>query len=258
MSSSSRRDFIKLISAGATGIALSNAGAVLAESKKRKSFVFTQIKYRGGNYLPYPSSARTMMRSMLMRTSVDVGLDRKDIEPSDPKLFYHPFLYITGKDAFEPFPKKTIPRLRRFLDGGGTMLVDDAAALDGGPFDLSVRRELSKIYPDIKIKRLPDDHTVFRSYYMLDRLGGRVLTRPYLEGITVGKRTPVIICQNDLGGAWATDPLGKWLLQCEPGGESQREYAFRVGVNVILYALTINYKKDAIHVEEILKRRRFR
>jgi hypothetical protein len=34
----------------------------------------------------------------------------------------------------------------------------------------------------------------------------------------------------------------------------QRELAYRVGVNVIMYTLTGNYKADQIHIPEILKR----
>ena len=33
-----------------------------------------------------------------------------------------------------------------------------------------------------------------------------------------------------------------------PGGERQREMAFRTGVNIVMYALTGNYKADQVHV----------
>ena len=32
-----------------------------------------------------------------------------------------------------------------------------------------------------------------------------------------------------------------------PGGETQREMAFRVGVNLVMHALTGNYKDDMVH-----------
>jgi hypothetical protein len=41
-----------------------------------------------------------------------------------------------------------------------------------------------------------------------------------------------------------------------PGGEAQREWAVRFGVNVAMYALTGNYKGDQVHVESILERLR--
>jgi len=39
-----------------------------------------------------------------------------------------------------------------------------------------------------------------------------------------------------------------------PGGEGQRETAFRFGVNVVMYALTGNYKTDQVHAPALLQR----
>ena len=62
--------------------------------------------------------------------------------------------------------------------------------------------------------------------------------------------------RNDLGGAWAQDHLGRFLNECLPGGESQRQQAFMLGVNIVLYALTVNYKQDQVHLPFILERMR--
>jgi hypothetical protein len=79
-------------------------------------------------------------------------------------------------------------------------------------------------------------------------VGGRRLVNPSLEGVTIDDWTPLIYCQNDLGGAWERDHLGNWVHECLPGGESQRFQSFMLGVNVVMYALTENYKKDKIHI----------
>jgi hypothetical protein len=70
----------------------------------------------------------------------------------------------------------------------------------------------------------------------------------------LGNSTPVIYCQNNLGGAWERDQLGNWTNTCTPGGEEQRRDAFHLGVNLIVYAMTENYKEDLIHVPFIRKR----
>src|SRR6266576_2450126 len=72
--------------------------------------------------------------------------------------------------------------------------------------------------------------------------------------INDGPSTPVIYCQNDLGGAWERDQVGKWTNACTPGGEAQRKDAFHLGINIILYAMTENYKEDLIHVPFIRRR----
>ena len=41
-----------------------------------------------------------------------------------------------------------------------------------------------------------------------------------------------------------------------PGGERQREMAFRLGINLMMYAMCLDYKEDQVHIPFILKKRR--
>ena len=49
-------------------------------------------------------------------------------------------------------------------------------------------------------------------------------------------------------------PNGHPMSTPSPGGELQREMAFRFGINVVMYALTGNYKTDQVHVPALLQR----
>ena len=64
----------------------------------------------------------------------------------------------------------------------------------------------------------------------------------------------VLIGTNDWAAAWAVDNSGRPLYAVVPEGERQRELAYRFGVNVVMYALTGNYKSDQVHVPFILER----
>src|SRR5262249_7702839 len=64
----------------------------------------------------------------------------------------------------------------------------------------------------------------------------------------------VIIGSNDYAAAWAVDNQGRALHAAVPGGEQQREMAYRFGINLVMYALTGNYKSDQVHVPAILER----
>ncbi len=68
-----------------------------------------------------------------------------------------------------------------------------------------------------------------------------------MTGYTVGNRLGVIVTHHDLGGAWARDNLGNWELAVEPGGDRQREKAFRLGINMVMYALCLDYKDEEPH-----------
>ena len=80
------------------------------------------------------------------------------------------------------------------------------------------------------------------------------MVKPYLEGITIDIWTPVMYSQNDLSGAWSRDRYGKWVHECVPGSELQRKAAFKMGINIIVYCLTSDYKKDVIHHPFIRRR----
>jgi hypothetical protein len=64
----------------------------------------------------------------------------------------------------------------------------------------------------------------------------------------------IIIGSNDYAAAWAVDENGQAALPGVPGGDSQREFAWRTGVNIVMYALTGNYKADQVHVPALLER----
>ncbi len=251
-----RRHFIRVLSQGLLAASLLPKSAAANHPKERRhiQFVFAQVKYRGGDWNPHPLSVAPLMEELMLRTSVEAATARHEVALSDRDLFNYPFLYITGKYEFEPFTQEEIENLRRFLSFGGFLLVDDALGQQGYGFDKALRREMQRILPGKEFKRLPSGHAALRSYYLLRRIGGVRIVNPNLEGITVGTSTPVIYCQNGLGGAWERDQLGKWTNACTPGGEAQRRDAFHLGINLILYAMTENYKEDLIHVPFIRKR----
>ena len=218
------------------------------------TFVLAQLQYRGGQWDPRPLAVAPLMQEMRQRTSVETQNERRTLTPRDPSLFSHPFLYMTGEQAFEPFDTEELEILRRYLRFGGLMLIDDARGNKGQDFDASVRREIARLFPGRALKILSPDHSVFRTYYLIRTMGGVRIVNPYLEGVHIGDRTPLLYCQNGLGAAWERDYLGNWVSACHPGGESQRLQAFKLGVNAIMYALTVNYKQDLIHLPFIRRK----
>jgi hypothetical protein len=195
------------------------------------------------------------MWEVIKRTSVDAALDSIAVRPDDKAIFSQPFLYLTGDEEFEPFTESEVANLRLFLNSGGTLLADDAGCTPGQGFDKGFRQLVKRLFPEKPLAALPKDHAIYNSFYLLDQAYGRTLTSPDIEGVSLANYTPVIYCQNDLGGAWARDNLGNWEYEVTPGGERQREMAFRLGVNIVMYALTVDYKKDQVHIPFIRERR---
>ena len=181
---------------------------------------------------------------------------REAIGLSDPDLFRYPFAVISS-DAAVPAPADAeIAALRRYLSYGGFVLFDDASGSRGSAFEGSARELIQRVVPGAVMSKVPREHVVYKSFYLLDGPAGRVATSPDLEGLELGGRLSAVYSANDLIGAFARDSLGSWEMEVVPGGELQRERSIRLGVNLAMYALCLDYKEDQVHIPFIMKRRR--
>ncbi len=210
----------------------------------------------GGTWDPRPTALRRLLWEIGQRTSIEVSLEPAALEPESPQIFRHPFLYWAGSGSEPEWSEAALRNVRRHLSFGGVLLVDDADAVAGGAFDRSVRRTLRALLPREELAPIPVDHVLFKTFYLVPGQTGRVLSVPHLWGSQLEGRYAVIYSNNDLGGAWARDAFGRWEHEVLPGGDDQREMAFRLGVNIAMYALCLDYKDDLVHTPFILRRRR--
>ncbi len=249
----------RLLGAGLT------AAAALAAPRRARA-IGPGAKFRigqltlGATAPPRASAVLRLLGEVDKRTSIDT--DRNPVATSLTSATLHetPFLYLAGDREFAVPSPAAIEALRRFLTFGGFLFIDSAEGTTGGAFDKSVRALCAALYPAPApgLEVVPGDHVVYKSFYLLERPLGRLALSPVLEGITRGGRLTVAYAQNDLGGAWAKDNLGNFDFPCEPGGDRQRELAYRMGVNLVMYALCLDYKTDQVHVPFIMRRRRWR
>lgn len=237
------------------GTALASPLLVAARSSSASDLHIAQLRTAGA-WDVRPDALRRLAWEVRQRTSIEVELNPTIIDATEPKLFRHPFIYWGGSGKHDALSADATRALRRHLTYGGSLLIDGADADPGGEFDTSVRLALAQLFPRKSLERIPSDHVVFKTFYLVDHQAGRVLRVPYLEGLTLENRYAVIYCQNDLAGAWSRDPFGRWTYEVTPGGDRQREMAFRLGINLVMYFLCLDYKNDLVHAPFILERRR--
>jgi hypothetical protein len=213
----------------------------------------------GASWNPRPNALKKLAWEVEKRTSIDIG-DAMIVTPTSETLHETPFLYLTGEKPIEMPSNSGIEALRRFLTFGGFLLIDSAEGSTDGAYAGSVRKLISAIFPPPAkgLEIIPPDHVVYRSFYLLDKPVGRLAIAPAIEGVIRDGRLVCAYIPNDLGGAWARDDFGNYDFPCEPGGEPQRELSFRLGVNLVMYALCLDYKSDQVHVPFIMKRRRWK
>lgn len=197
-------------------------------------------------------------------TGVDIGKDELSAFP----LIYWP----VSASASVP-SRESINRIGAYMRSGGTVLFDtrDQAQNVFGEGRVTENGErLRQILSDLDIPPLepvPIGHVLTRSFYLLNQFPGRYADSPLwveagqgtnrsgdIAPVSADGVTPIMITANDFAGAWAMDDVGNPLLPIVPPDENQREYAYRTGVNIMMYMLTGNYKGDQVHVPALLER----
>ncbi len=206
----------------------------------------------GPGTLSRPNAWKRLLYEVEGTTSVECEPRSVRLAPEDPAVFEHPFAVLMGPGAFE-VSDGALEQFERYLNYGGFLLIDDTSGSERSPFDDSVREFLQRLFPTRPPGPLPPDHSIFRSFFLLKRPLGRVDRFPYLEGVTFDNTTPVVYFRNDLSGALDRGDDGRSRNPCVPGGEEQRREAIKLGINLVMYALTSNYKKDQAHVKELMR-----
>jgi hypothetical protein len=214
----------------------------------------------------------TLSRALHQRTALSPG-DPVGIDPGRDELAFYPIIYWPIAANQPQPPQTTATRISEFMKNGGTMIFDTRDALTqrpGGPPTPEtawLRRLLAGV--DVpELEPIPRDHVVTKTFYLLNNIVGRTTVgQTWIEAMPAstedaGQRparagdsvSPIIITSNDLASAWASDRNGQPLYPLQPGTGRQREMAIRGGVNIVMYALTGNYKADQVHVRDLLDR----
>jgi hypothetical protein len=213
-----------------------------------------------------------LTQALASRTALEPG-EPVGVDPARDELAFFPLLYWPIA-AGRPLPvEAAVRRVDAFMKGGGTVIFDTRDALNVRPGGAPsaegqiLRRMLATL--DIpELEPVPRDHVLTKTFYILDNFPGRYASsqtwiealppetdgaerRPARSGDGV---SPLIITGNDLAAAWAVGRRGEALYPLVGGDPRQREMALRGGINIVMYALTGNYKADQVHVPALLER----
>jgi hypothetical protein len=199
---------------------------------------------------------------LLQRTSADVG-DPVGLDLETDDLTFYPLIYWPVTSAQRQPSEQAITKLNKYLASGGLIFFDTAdqnvAGLSGGAGPGAMRlQELTQGLDVPPLVPIPADHVLTRAFYLLKDfpgrwIGGSLWVEAANSRINDGVAT-VVVGSNDYASAWAVDDYGQPLYPVTPGGERQREMAYRFGVNLVMYSMTGNYKSDQVHVPAILER----
>jgi hypothetical protein len=213
----------------------------------------------GAGTISRPDAWERLLLEVSSTTSIETNPKPVKVDPASEELFKHPFSVLEGSGAFDLPDERGLEQLSRYLDYGGFLLIDETSGSESSEFDKSVRRLCEVLFPTRPLAPLPSDHSIYRAFFMIERPMGRLARFPYLEGITAGGRdgegghTPLVYSRNDISGALDRGADGRHRNTCQPGGETQRREAVKLGINLVEYCLTSDYKKDQAHVKKLIE-----
>jgi hypothetical protein len=213
---------------------------------------------------------------LAQRTALEAG-DPVGVDPAHDELAFFPLIYWPVVPGAPKPPQDAINRIDAYMKQGGTVLFDTRDAIEAAPGDngasqtpgmLALRNILSSL--DVpELEPVPREHVLTKTFYLLRDFPGRFNSgQTWVEALPRGEDdedaakparggdgvSPIIITSNDLAGAWAIRPDGQPMLPLTPGEPRQREFAFRAGVNIVMYTLTGNYKADQVHAPALIER----
>lgn len=209
---------------------------------------------------------------LALRTAFEAG-DPVGVDPERNDLSFFPLLYWpVTPDAPRP-GAEALARIDAYMKQGGIILFDTRDALynrgsiASGPAGQALRAMLASL--DVpELEPVSPAHVLTKTFYLLQDFPGRyddgdlwaeampfededLSNRPARSGDGV---SPILITSNDLAAAWAVTPDGRAMFPTASPHPRQREMAYRAGINIVIYALTGNYKADQVHVPALLER----
>ncbi|OQX87462.1 hypothetical protein B6D60_03810 [candidate division KSB1 bacterium 4484_87] len=210
-------------------VSTQNVFAQLSEPSSK--FTIARLKYRGGgDWYNDPSAIPNLLQFLKQHTNLQVAEDEQRVGIMDQELFSFPVIFMTGHGRIE-FSDEEASRLRNYLEHGGFLYADDDYGMDK-----FFRTQIKKVFPDKKLVELPFSHPIYHSHFQfgsgLPKIHEHDGGPPHGYAIFHQGRMVVFYSFNtNISDGWV-DP------EVHGDPEDVRREAFKMGTNIIVYALT--------------------
>lgn len=189
------------------------------------------VKYRGGDWYNNIDSVKNLLRYISERTSIKVDREPKLVSLESKEIFDCDILYISGHVPIN-FNETEKKNLRDYLiNYKGFVFVNDDYGMDE-----SFRKEIKKVFPEYNLEVVPFSHPIYNIFYKfpngLPKIHEHDGGPPEGLGIFIDGELRLFYAYNtDIGDGWDSPEVHN-----DP--ENVREEAIRMGINIVMYALT--------------------
>ena len=199
-------------------------------------FTFATAQYESGDWDSAPLLAANVVDSIARYTSIDVAPQGVIVPLASEALFRHPLVYLTGHLPVR-FTEAERRNVRRFVERGGLLFVDDHNHDVDGAFHKTATEELTRTVG--ALAPLPNDHALYRAFFRFDdgppttshelNGWGDNLVHPHLLARLYDGRVGVLYSSKDYSSEWNYHPESKRFMSVDNT---------RFAVNLVVYALT--------------------
>ena len=208
--------------------ALLSIGAVRAQDTH--AVKIAAVKYSGGgDWYQAQTPLPNFLSYVREHTLIDVAPEPEVVELTSDKVFSYPFLFLSGHGNIV-FSESEVRRLRRYLENGGFLYIDDDYGIDE-----YIRRELKKVFPEEEFVELPFDHEIYHTHY--DFPSGPPKIHEHDDNpprgyglIHDGRVVAFYTFETNISDGWESPEVHN-----DP--PEKREAAFRMGTNILTYAM---------------------
>lgn len=205
--------------------------------EKGSSFFFTRLQYESGDWDTDQRMPSNLLNSLIEYTTLPVNTVENIVPLSSEEVFNCPFCYLSGHKLVQ-FTKVEKDNFKRYVENGGFVFADDCNHDIDGLFAKSFERQMADIFGESKLKKLPNDHRLYRSFFEFDgppttsqelNGWGDDIVHDYLKAIEVDDRVGVLYSNKDYGCEWDYDFRNKRWYKIDNT---------RFAVNIVMYAIT--------------------
>lgn len=205
--------------------------SVLSQVQSGSKIKLARVKYSGGgDWYNDQSSEVNLLKYVSAHTTIQTDPVYEFVDLSTDNIFLYPLLFLTGHGTMN-LTDAEAKKLRAYLEHGGFLYIDDDYGMDA-----SIRKEMSKIFPNQKFIELPFNHPLYSSHFTfpngLPKIHEHDAKPPKGLGLFhEGKLCVFYTYETNPSDGWA-DP------DVHHDSPEKREASLKIGTNIIVYALS--------------------
>ena len=200
------------------------------------TFTFVTAQYESGDWDSAALVPSNIIDTIARYTSIDVAPSGVIVALDSPDLARYPFVYLTGHLPVR-FSDAERANVRRWLDRGGFLFVDDHNHDVDGQFHKTVTEEIARSFGPLA--RIPSSHPLYRAFFTFEdgppttshelNGWGDNLVHRYLDAVLVGGKIAVLYSNKDYSSEWNYHPQSKKFFAVDNT---------KFAVNLVVHALT--------------------